>query len=173
MGVSGSGKTTFGKQLADLLGYYFLDADDFHSDLAKQQMSLCIPLTDRQREPWISRITKSILRHQKKGRNLVLAYSGLKKHHRNRFRELELDVKFVWLHGSKPQLEERLTTRKGHFAKVDLLASQLSDLEEPDSLDFDMIMLPISLPLEVMEQKTISFLSADSPKTLKEKFYVE
>ena len=30
MGVSGSGKTTIGSRLADVLGWSFLDGDDFH-----------------------------------------------------------------------------------------------------------------------------------------------
>mgnify|MGYP001800065005 FL=1 len=30
MGVSGSGKTTVGKKLAEFLGWEFADADDFH-----------------------------------------------------------------------------------------------------------------------------------------------
>ncbi|PIO54358.1 hypothetical protein TELCIR_24280, partial [Teladorsagia circumcincta] len=32
MGVSGSGKTTAGSQLADSLGWQYKDGDDFHSD---------------------------------------------------------------------------------------------------------------------------------------------
>ena len=53
MGVSGSGKTTVGKLLAERLGWPFQDADDFHPEANRLKMHQGIPLTDRDREPWL------------------------------------------------------------------------------------------------------------------------
>lgn len=39
MGVSGAGKTTVGRLLADTLGWGFCDADDLHSDANKKKMT--------------------------------------------------------------------------------------------------------------------------------------
>ena len=39
MGVSGSGKTTIGKLLAERMGWIFADADDFHSTENKARIN--------------------------------------------------------------------------------------------------------------------------------------
>jgi len=46
MGVSGVGKTTIGKAVAEKLSYEFHDADDFHPIENKQKMTTGIQLTD-------------------------------------------------------------------------------------------------------------------------------
>ena len=51
MGVTGSGKTTVGKLLAQRLGWLFLDADDFHPAANIEKMKYGVPLTDEDREP--------------------------------------------------------------------------------------------------------------------------
>ena len=86
MGVSGCGKSTVGKQLALDLGYTFIEADDFHSVAAKQQMANGIPLTDVMREPWLKRLCQHL--DQEVLVDSVLAYSGLRRRHRQLFREL-------------------------------------------------------------------------------------
>jgi gluconate kinase len=55
MGVSGSGKTTIAKALADRLGWAFEEGDDLHpgSDIAKMRSGH--PLDDRDRWPWLER----------------------------------------------------------------------------------------------------------------------
>jgi len=42
MGVSGSGKTTIGKLLAERMGWIFADADDYFSSTSKQKMAKVI-----------------------------------------------------------------------------------------------------------------------------------
>ena len=65
-------------------------------------------------------------------RNVVLACSALKRSYRS---ELDAgpDVRFVYLKGSAPLIASRLQARRGHFANQQILASQLSDLEEPEN----------------------------------------
>src|SRR5271156_909732 len=53
MGVTGSGKTTVGKLLAQRLGWLFLDADDFHPAENIEKMKHGVALTDEDREPWL------------------------------------------------------------------------------------------------------------------------
>uniref|UniRef100_A0A1I7XMR9 gluconokinase n=1 Tax=Heterorhabditis bacteriophora TaxID=37862 RepID=A0A1I7XMR9_HETBA len=58
MGVSGCGKTTIGKQLAEKIGWEFKDADDFHSEGSVESMRKGVPLTDVDRVPWLLAINE-------------------------------------------------------------------------------------------------------------------
>ena len=49
MGVTGAGKSTVGRMLAERLGWVFLEADDFHSLANKEKMRRGAPLTDADR----------------------------------------------------------------------------------------------------------------------------
>ena len=52
-GVSGTGKTTVGMQLAGALQLPFIDADDFHPPWNIAEMRSGVPLTDYDRKPWL------------------------------------------------------------------------------------------------------------------------
>ena len=62
MGVSGSGKTTIGKMLADAIRCPFLEGDSLHSKENIEKMSHGIPLTDSDRAPWLTAIRTHILK---------------------------------------------------------------------------------------------------------------
>jgi len=57
-GVSGAGKTTVGKMLAEQLGWRFLEADDFHPAANIEKMRNGHPLTDEDRWPWLDGLRK-------------------------------------------------------------------------------------------------------------------
>jgi gluconokinase len=138
MGVSGSGKTTIGSRLAEDLGWFFLDADDFHSPENIRRMADGQPLTDEDRQPWLNRLHDEIVRSIQAQENLVLACSALKDSSRARLSGGDPAVRFVYLHGSKELIRERLRHRSGHFMKADLLDSQFAALEEPkDAITID------------------------------------
>ena len=130
MGVTGSGKTTVGKLLAQHLGWVFLDADDFHSSANREKMHRGIPLSDADRTPWLDAIHDELLRRNGDGENIVLACSALKQEYRDVL-GANLNPKIVYLRGSVAQLHRNLATRKNHFAGEDLVPSQLATLEEP------------------------------------------
>lgn len=56
MGVSGSGKSTVGKKIADTLGAKFIDGDDLHPRANIDKMASGNALTDSDRAPWLERI---------------------------------------------------------------------------------------------------------------------
>ena len=60
MGVSGSGKTTVGKLLAQKTVGRFLDGDDFHPPKNVAKMSSGIPLTDEDRQGWLETLASII-----------------------------------------------------------------------------------------------------------------
>ena len=132
MGVVGSGKTTVGHLLAEQLGWGFADADDFHSQANKEKIRKGIGLTDADREPWLQSLHAAITQWIAQSRNAVLACSSLKRSYRSEL-EVSPEVRFVYLKGSAALIASRLKARRGHFANEQILASQLSDLEEPEN----------------------------------------
>ena len=128
MGISGSGKSTLAKQLAKQLKFAFYEADDFHSPENKAWMASGKALTDEMREPWIHSICEAL---KKNGGSSVLAYSGLRRAHRQKFRELGFKTLFIHLQGSKELIARRMQQRSGHFMPASLLDSQIASMEPP------------------------------------------
>jgi carbohydrate kinase, thermoresistant glucokinase family len=141
MGVSGCGKSTLARHLAKKFGLVFLEADDFHSAENKAHMASGKPLTDAMREPWIAAMCDALREHRSRGESCVLAYSGLRRAHRARFRELGYPVLFVHLAGPQEVIRRRMEGRVNHFMPADLLTSQYAALEpalnEPDIITVD------------------------------------
>jgi gluconokinase len=129
-GVAGVGKTTVGQLLAEELSWEFYDADDFHPTGNIDKMRRGIPLTDKDREPWLERQRHLIEHCIKAGINAVFACSALKKAYRDRLRVSE-DVNFVFLRGSRARIAAQLQERRAHFVDPAILGSQFDDLEEP------------------------------------------
>lgn len=140
MGVSGSGKSTIAKLLAKKLGLPFLEADNFHSAENKAHMAAGKPLTDAMREPWITNICQTI---QNEGTSCVLAYSGLRRAHRQRFRELGFKTLFLHLYGTKKLIASRMRSRNNHFMPASLLESQFAAME-PAQSEQDMVTISIN-----------------------------
>lgn len=155
MGVSGCGKTTVGRQLAQALSCSFYDADDFHLAAAKEKMSRGIGLTDDDRQPWLEKITHEMKRWESQGSQTVLACSALKQKYRDLLSQ-GLPVSWVYLKGDKAVLLKRLENRKGHYASTSLLDSQLDALEEPQNA----LILDISASMEDIVKNLVSHFKA-------------
>ncbi len=130
MGVSGSGKTTIGKLLAQRLGLEFLDADDYHSQANKDKMHAGTPLTDEDRWPWLRALNELLQQRMNKG--CVLACSALKESYRNVLLQdiPQSCLDFILLEGSKSMIAQRMEHRN-HFMPAAMLDSQLATLEVP------------------------------------------
>ena len=128
-GVSGSGKSTVAKDVANQLGYVFMDADEFHSRKARAKMANGVALTDEDRVPWLARMHEHLKMLHVNQQNVVLAYSGLKQAHRSEFNNLPFDLQFHHLDLSFATLKQRLSARKEHFFAPELLASQIDSFE--------------------------------------------
>ena len=82
MGVSGSGKTTIGALLSEELQWDFFDGDDFHDSSNKEKMAAGIPLTDSDREAWLSTLRDLVIRLRRERKNGIIACSALKHSYR-------------------------------------------------------------------------------------------
>ena len=129
MGVAGSGKTSAGELLAAGLHLPFRDADEFHPPANRARMAAGMPLTDKDRWPWLDAIGRAL--HDAEG-SLVVTCSALKRVYRDRLRAVAgRRVIFVHLTGSPATIAARMAGRKGHFMPASLLDSQFATLEPP------------------------------------------
>jgi gluconokinase len=154
MGVTGSGKTTIGRALAQRLKWDFLDADDFHSAANKAKMHQGIPLSDADRIPWLDAIHTKLTQLQQGKCNVVVGCSALKQSYRERLKE-GLSTKLVYLKGSYELIAARLKSRKDHFADEHILAGQFADLEEPTASEatvFDTAPPPETIVEEIVQR---------------------
>jgi gluconokinase len=152
MGVSGSGKTTVGKLLAEELGWPFFDADLFHPQANIDKMSRGVPLVDADRWSWLHAIRDKMETLRAAGEDAVITCSALKSSYRAYLREGQEDVHLVFLKGSFDLIRTRMEARTGHFFSAALLESQFAALEEPDDIPaVDIAKAPPVLVTEIKE----------------------
>ncbi len=156
MGVSGSGKTTIAKLLAEKLGCKFADGDDLHPAANVEKMRAGHPLDDADRQPWLEAIAGMLKRWRAEDAYGVIACSALRRNYREKIRAGKDDVLFVYLKAPRDLLASRLLHRKGHFMPVRLLSSQLATLEEPDAAEMaitaDASLPPLTLTKKILDK---------------------
>ncbi|MDQ7777400.1 MAG: gluconokinase [Paracoccus aminovorans] len=147
MGVSGSGKSTTGGALAEVLGWRFIEGDSFHPRANVEKMAAGTPLTDADRAPWLQALAAEFARNEAAGESSVMGCSALKRSYRDILRSGAPRVRFLHVHGTRAILEERLAHREGHFFPAKLLDLQLATLEMlgPDE---DGVVVDMALPVE-------------------------
>ena len=131
MGVSGCGKTTVGRLLAARLGWRFIEGDAFHTQANVEKMSSGLSLGDEDRWPWLERIRDAMQTCSGEGREVVLACSALRASYRDFLCAGRDDVRFVYLKGDRQIIHERMSARRDHYMKPEMLDSQYATLEEP------------------------------------------
>lgn len=146
-GVSGSGKSTVGRMLADRLNCPFFEGDDYHPKVNRDKMHSCIPLQDEDRWPWLQTLADIVTQHVIRDELAVVACSALKQKYRDvlcgrdKGQEHVKDVAFVLLQPSKEVLANRVQEREAlgtHFMPASLLDSQLALMEvDPSAYRYD------------------------------------
>ena len=139
-GPSGSGKSTLGDQLSRYYQCPFLEGDDFHLQHNRDKMAHGHPLTDDDRWDWLERLSKASVEAAAKSNNkvVIVSCSMLKKIYRDYILEKaneisceDLCVRFVFLHCTFEEIFKRVTKRKDHYMKSDMVASQFDIMEVP------------------------------------------
>lgn len=144
MGVSASGKSVVGIEVARRMHLPFVDADDLHPPENIVKMSQGIALTDADRMPWLDLVGERLALRSAGGdvpdgevpetaaaeaSGVVVACSALKRSYRDRLRARAPQTVFIHLTGDPELLSARALARTGHFMPPALLASQLATLE--------------------------------------------
>lgn len=173
MGVSGSGKSTFGEFLSEKLGWPFYEGDNFHPPENIEKMSRGVPLTDQDRFPWLLKLHEVIESERTSGSDALVVCSALKRLYRqillhgSKARCSFVDHKilpptipgvfFLFMHGDYNLIHQRMVARRGHYMKENLLRSQFEDLEPPSD-DENVLLLDI--------RKSITDMAAQVEKHL-------
>lgn len=132
MGVTGSGKTTIGRLLAERLGCAFHDADDYHPAANREKMSRDEPLDDADRWPWLELLNQHLRAWESSG-PAVLACSALKQAYRDVLQRGLAEVHWVYLAADREETARRLAGRTHAYVRdyAAILAGQFRDLEVP------------------------------------------
>ena len=132
MGVCGSGKSTIGEKLSEIMNFRFMEGDSFHSETNIKKMSMGEPLTEKEREPWLKSIRKEIDSNLEQRIQCVITCSALSRKSRGILGTNRAEIKLIYLYASQSILMNRMAKRKNHFMPADLLRSQFEVLEEPE-----------------------------------------
>jgi carbohydrate kinase (thermoresistant glucokinase family) len=146
MGVSGCGKTTVGRYLAESLRVPYEEGDDFHPLRNVESMANHIPLDDRSRSPWLAAIAGR-MRVAGAEEGLVISCSALKRIYRELLRVARPDAFFVHLSLDQDEADARVARREAHYMPASLVSSQFEDLEPLDDDEAGMT-VDATLPVE-------------------------
>ena len=164
MGVSGTGKTTIGRLLADALGWTFAEGDDFHPPANVASMQAGIPLDDAARLPWLRAIRDWTAEQDAARRSTVVTCSALRVVYRDVLREAPGRTRFVHLVGDAALVGSRMSLRTDHFMPPSLLPSQLATLE-PLGAGEDGLLVPVDGPPAQVADSALRALTLDLTTT--------
>jgi gluconokinase len=160
MGVSGSGKTTVARLLAERLSCSMLEGDSLHSPESIRRMAAGTALEDLDRADWLACIAQRIAAASRDGRALVVSCSALKRHYRDVLRQGDPHLIFVHLTGPKRLIQQRMSLRHDHFMPPALLDSQFDALEVPDAdehtISCDIAQSPATIVASVIARLPVS-----------------
>lgn len=142
-GVSGCGKSHVAQLLSAALDCNFYEGDAFHPPDNIEKMSRGVPLTDKDRLPWLQALAHIIDVNVSRNQSAVVSCSALKAAYRDVLAGVDdvtglrrADVAFVLLDPPRPLLQQWLEERYAegsHFMPPCLLDSQLAALQYSDS----------------------------------------
>ncbi len=161
MGVSGSGKSVVANALARELSAAFLDGDFLHPRANINKMAEGHALNDDDRAPWLAAINDAAFAMQRTNAVSIIVCSALKKSYRDRLRQGNDNLSFIYLKGEYDVIEARMKARKGHFFKTQMLVTQFDTLEEPGADEKDVAVINIDQPVEKVIADTVNLIKND------------
>jgi len=153
MGVSSSGKSTVGQSIGRRLHAPFLDGDGYHPAANVEKMRAGTPLTDEDRWPWLESLATALHEAADKKGIAVGACSALKRAYRDFLTQKAGEpILFVYLHGDKALIAERMAKRQHEYMPTSLLDSQFATLEVPDPAIENVLVVPVADSVDKITQ---------------------
>lgn len=125
-------------------------------------MSAGIPLTDDDRWEWLATLRDKAIQELENGQHgAVVTCSALKRTYRDIIRLAgqaapDVCVRFVYLRADVELLIQRVSARKDHFMKDDMVRSQFLALEEPDATEPDVVPIDVSGTMQSVLSDTLN-----------------
>jgi gluconokinase len=159
MGVSSSGKSTVGQSIARRLHVPFLDGDGYHPPANVEKMRAGTPLTDEDRWPWLDRLAIALHEAADKKGAAVGACSALRRSYREYLTNKAGEpILFVHLSGTREVIAERMARRQHEYMPASLLDSQFATLEPPAPTTENVLVLPVTEPVEKLTMSVLKEL---------------
>ena len=161
MGVSGCGKSTAAKACAAALGWPMLEGDSYHSAASVAKMAAGTPLTDADRSGWLDRLAALLAEaavpdNGGSTTGVVLTCSALRKRYRDRLRQAQPQLGFVFLHLDQEEALARVQSRPGHFFSPALVADQFATLESPAG-EPNVLTVDATAPIDAIVAQTVAW----------------
>jgi gluconokinase len=157
MGVAGSGKSSLGAALAARTGAKLIEGDDHHSAASREKMRAGTPLTDADRDGWLSTLGELLRTHTG---DAILTCSALKRQYRDRLRAAAPGLRFVFLEIARDEAKQRVAEReREHLFPASLVDSQFATLESPRGED-GVLCVDALTPLPELECDVAAWLTS-------------
>ena len=160
MGVSGSGKTTIGLELASRRHVPFVDGDELHPAANIAKMAAGTALTDEDRWPWLAAVRQAL----RSSDTVVVACSALKRAYRDALRAAA-GTRFVYLAVDPDEATHRLVARQHHFMKAGMVHGQFATLEPPGPDETDVAVVDATGTPEDVATRAEAALERTRPGT--------
>ena len=154
MGVSGCGKSSLGAAVARKEGLQLVEGDDFHSAANRIKMNQGIALNDDDREDWLTALSEQL---RSSPNAIVLTCSSLKLKYRDRLRQAQPDLRFVFLSLTPEEARARVQARASHFFSESLVDSQFESLEPPEG-EPNVLQVDATAPLHLLQSQVSMWL---------------
>jgi gluconokinase len=157
MGVAGCGKSSLGGLVAQAAGLPLVEGDDHHSDSNREKMQSGIPLTDADRDGWLSALCEQLRAHPS---GVVMTCSALKQAYRTRLRQAAPDLQFVFMDITREQAQIRVAARAhAHIFPTALVDSQFATLESPVG-EVGVLRVDALAPLPLLQAQVAAWLAS-------------
>ncbi|TBU97481.1 gluconokinase [Phytopseudomonas dryadis] len=163
MGVSGCGKSCVGESIAQRVGGFLIEGDQFHPPANIEKMRAGIPLTDADRADWLARLGEELAAALNTHGRPLLTCSALKRTYRERLRQAVPGLGFVFLELTPEEAAKRVANRPGHFMPASLIDSQFATLEPPHD-EAATLVLDATLPVETLSQRAAQWWLGSNPR---------
>ena len=132
MGVSGSGKSTYARLIADAYGWPYIEADDYHPPENVAKMSTGHPLNDEDRVEWLNQLCTAIM-EQGAGPTVATCSALTPFVQETLSATLPSAPVYICMQADEAVIRNRMDARDEHYMPSSLLTSQLKALSVPGS----------------------------------------